>query len=248
MAYVLDQLVQTEVAPESVGSDTNRSYMTIISDGEVVSAPDTSKTWLYVSSGFSPNTVYYFHAKVKKQSSEQVFYIYLINKDATGINDKKQYLKTLNVAQTTPLNEWIDVEIIFTPYINDFNTISFELQGSVSSVTPIICFEELDEVINKLNNRELIKMGVQSTPGLSMVLNGESIYVGRSGIYEIKDNSVFINFFSVVSAGIENGTFPGGKTFEQYLNELIQSDCIFNHAKIRGITAYVLDYIYNEEV
>lgn len=240
MAYVLDQIVQQSVSSASTTESPNTDYLTPITNNcNIVT------NGIKYSVGFSADKTYYFHGKVNKRTNAQTLYIYLIKTGASASDEKKQYLRTLKVDAKTATNQWVDIELIFTPYINEFDTISFEPQ---TNVTPIICYEELNEVNNKIsNNKEFIKMGVQSRTGLSMVLNGESIHVGKSGIYEIKNNTVLINFFSIVSAATEDGLIDG-KTFEEYLTYLAeneQSGCIFGHSKKRSITGYILDCIYD---
>lgn len=250
MSYVLDQFIQTEVLPVDTMDSINIDYMTPIVDNYTVII-----NGIKYSVGFNANKIYYFHGKIRKETNIQTLYIYLIKADASASDEKKQYLRTLNIDAKTEANQWIDIELIFTPYLNEFDTILFEPQ---TNVTPIICYEELDEVNNIIGNKiaigeqniKLTKMGVQSTPYLSMVLNGESIHIGKSGIYEIKNNTISIYSFSVVSAGIENSTLGPNrdKNLEQYLSTLSASACIFNNGKKRGIKAFVVDYIYNKEV
>ena len=240
MAYVLDQIVQQPVSSASTTESPNTDYLTPITNN-----CNVITNGIQYSVGFSADKTYYFHGKVNKRTNAQTLYIYLIKTGASASDEKKQYLRTLKVDAEADINQWVDIELIFTPYINEFDTISFEPQ---TSIIPIICYEELNEVNNKIsNNKEFIKMGVQSSTGLSMVLNGESIHVGKTGIYEIKNNTVLINFFSVVSAATEDGLIDG-KTFEEYLAYLItnsQSGCIFGHSKKRSIIGYILDCIYD---
>lgn len=205
---------------------------------------------------------YYFHGRVKRLSSAQKIYIKLINYEdsGTGVEEtKEQYIKTIVVQGGDP-NEWVDVEFIFTPLIF-FDAILFQLQRTIEDYReetryPTIVYEELSVVNNMIisqiaDDAKLLKIGVQSHPGLMMCVNGEEIHIGKTGIYEIRNGVITVTSFSVVSAGEESDM-----DIEEYLAELahkvpddktITSDCIFDKPKTRMIDPFTLDYMYKEE-
>lgn len=226
---------------------------------------------------FVAGSSYYFHAKIKRMTSAQKFYIYLVNyENADEEEVKTQYLKTIEVQAGDPL-EWVDFETVFTPLLS-FDCILFKLQRTINDYRvetryPSIVYEELSLIHNIIetkiqNGLNFVKMGVQARPGLTMCINNEEIHVGRSGIYEVRNGAVLVDFFSVVTAAQEdiNGSNPlrGASrepvTLEEYLKELAEeiekdpssvangsSVCIFENSKLRGMDAFTLDYMYKEE-
>lgn len=289
MSYVLSQFNQANTSPTSVTTPENQVYMTVLGEGTARRRKNVSDSGVTgdvldpfvdecVQMDYSlvPGVNYYFHAKIKRLSSNQIFYIYLINYNASqGEDNRTQYLKTITV-QGGAETEWVDFEILFTPLIT-FDAILFQLQRNIedyrtSTRYPVIVYEELSRVNNMItskiaNNVELIKMGIQSHPGLMMCLNGEEIHIGRSGIYEVKNGIILVNFLSVLFAATEdkNGSNPirhpetGARiSLEEYLAYLstlpvetsetkTNSVCIFDKSKLRSIDAFTVDYMYEEE-
>lgn len=280
MAYVVNQLNQPKI--DLSDPSATAAYMTLVTEGvakrRVLSDTGINSKLvfydecLYFENSLTANSVYYFHAKIKRLLTTQKFYIYLVKYNNTK-DTRTQYLKTIEI-QPGGSNDWADFEIIFSPLIN-FDCILFQLQRAEVDYSggttryPTIVYEELSLINNIINTKigkadtELLKIGVQSAPGLIMCINQEEIHVGRSGIYELRNGAISIDFFSVVSAAQENknGSNPlkvngVGVDLEQYLNYVakkessssnMSSECIFSNSKLRDMNPYVLDYIYKEE-
>ena len=288
MAYILNQFNQPMTKNTSVSTTENRVYMEVILGGTAKRRKNASDSGVsgasldpffdecvQFDSALAAGTNYYFHAKIKRMTSDQVFYVYLVKYDDTdGENSKTQYLKTITV-QGGNETEWVDFELIFSPLIQ-FDCLLFQLQRTIEDYRegtryPVIVYEELSKINNMITSKikqgiGLIKIGVQSHPGLMMCINGEEIHVGRTGTYEVRNGIITVEFFSVVEAAIEdyNGNSPlilpdGTRaTIEQYLNYLANlapvetatttnSKCIFRNSKLRSIDAFTLDYMYEEE-
>jgi len=225
---------------------------------------------------FSISNYYYFHGKIKRMTSDQTFYIKLVYFDAS--ENKEQYIKTINVSKGN-INEWVDVEFIFTP-LAAFDCILFELQRISTDYKleiryPKIAYQELSIINNIISSKirdgiKLIKLGIQSHPGLLMCINGEEIRTCRTGIYELKNGIITVPFFSVVAALKEDDT-----TMENWIDEIntkvedivereeageitneeaeaeqaaINSEVFFNTIKkSRVIDSFTLDYMYRKE-
>lgn len=211
-----------------------------------------------------PGVKYCFHAKIKRLDNLQTFYIRLIQVENNKIV-LSQYLKTIDIAEIVntevvdPITNFVDVECVFTP-LENFNGIMFELQrgqsdlnyiderGIVIGRTPIIGYIELSIIENQISTalspvtgiESLAKIGVQSHPGLTMCINGEEIHVPRSGIFELRDGIVPINFFSIVGMQVPVGT----QLTEQMLSPDIQSASFLEAPKTRVISNFTLDYLY----
>ena len=210
---------------------------------------------------------YYFHGKIKRLDNEQKFYIKLINYADTSSSSaeaKEQYIKTI-IIQGGDTNEWVDVEFIFTPLIQ-FDTIIFELQRTIADYReetrfPTIVYEELSIVNNMITSQiadgaNLLKIGVQSHPGLMMCVNGEEIHIGKTGIVERRNGVITVTSISGVSAAEENPSALNGINIKTFLATLanaiptdknITSTCIFSRPKVRMIDPFTLDYMYKEE-
>lgn len=208
------------------------------------------------------NTHYYFHGKIKRMASEQIISIKLINYNKSGSEKVEQFIKTVVIAPGIE-TEWVDIEFIFTPYMT-FDTILFELRRTeedyrIETRHPKLIYIELS-VINNLvteimDNKSLIRIGVQSRPGAMMCINGDEIRVLRTGIYEIRNTNIMINFFSVINPAeyarldevIEsvNAAWAAATTEEERRN--VKSRCLFGMPKTRLIDSFTLDYLYREE-
>jgi hypothetical protein len=285
MSYVLNQLNQPQI--DATNPTQTQIYMTLQETGTAKRRQNTSDNGVSGGSlnpfydecvqfnkSLTTGSTYYFHAKIKRLTSSQKFYIYLVNYDDTaGTDTKTQYLKTIEV-QAGDESDWVDFEMLFSPLMG-FDCLLFQLQRTIDDYRtdtryPRIVYEEFSLVNNAITTKitagvELTKMGVQSHPGLIMCVNGEEIHIGRSGTYEVRNGIISVDFFSVIVAAEEdyNGTNPltvdGQKvTLTQYLssvtseNEITSSDatnskCIFGNSKLRGMDAFVLDYMYKEK-
>lgn len=246
-------------------SDTDSSiFMTPIAEGEpvrvkeqinmeVVSAKFTNpfvNEGLYIKDLLSTFTHYYFHGKIKRLKTQQTFYIYLINKDDFSLEANEQYLKTITIQEG---EGWADIEFIFTPLIT-FDTILFKLQREAIDYIPSTCryptiiYQELSVINNLLevlNVNSLYKIGVQSRPGFLMCINGEEIRIGKSGIYELKNNFILITFFSAVApAKITKEIEDLMDTLQEGTADEITSKCVFSSNIERTIDNFSLDYIY----
>lgn len=285
MGYVLNQLNQPQIEVTSPAS--TESYMTLQTGGTARRRVNSSDSG--VSGGSldpfydecvqfsSPLTIgqsYYFHAKIKRLTSAQKFYIYLVNYSDKGSSDAKtQYIKTIDV-QAGRETDWVDLELMFSPILS-FDCLLFQLQRTVDDYRvetryPRIVYEELSLINNAITTKvksgiKLTKIGVQSHPGLILCINGEEIHIGKSGIYEVRNGIISVDFFSIISAAEEDidGSNPlrvGSRkvTLDEYLSSVADeetetaedstnSKCIFENSKLRGLDAFVLDYMYKED-
>ena len=215
---------------------------------------------------------YYFHGKIKRMNSIQIFDIKLWNNTlATNPNDdevQEQYIKTIRIDKGNVIKDskddrydvieadWVDVEFIFTPQYR-FNYIAFELRRDVALDYkwqiryPLIAYEEISEVQNFKNkiissgdneNINFIKIGVQSRPGLLMCINREEIRTSRTGIYELKDGTTTINFFSVCDA-IKEADYSITHTIDDYTDITDEDKTIINQMNMAEWMMYVNNYI-----
>lgn len=230
---------------------------------------------------FESNIPYYFHGRIKRMKSSQTFFVRLINdKLVTDPEFQQQYITTLIVAPgteditSTIQPEWVNVEFIFIPQ-TQFSHMVFQLQRDSSDYReetryPLIAYQELSKVENLLkklvnNNENLIKIGVQSRPGLMMCINNQEIRTSKTGIYELKNGIVTISSFSVCNAAKEaNDTlnqWMSQRDEEIYIidqetktdykeserrRKALTSQCFFNTPKTRTIDSFTLDYLYKE--
>ena len=217
---------------------------------------------------------YYFHGKVLKAQKQQVFYVKLVDY-VEDENSVQQYIKTITIPAMTTLpaqwqDAWVDIEFVFTP-IHTFDTLVFELKRETTDyIDPRFCnfaFLELSTVENIIGTqkiptaRNLIKLGLQSHPGLLMCINGEAIHNSRSGIYELKNGVVLVTSFSVLSPGKEaedpeTELTPSEAWMQTTYNEVtsgtrtaedVGSECFFNTDKTRTIDSFSLDYMFKEK-
>jgi len=221
---------------------------------------------------------YYFRCQIKRMVMPQTFTIKLINFNDTT-NSVEQFIKQITV-QGGNREEWVNIEFIFNPVVS-FDTILFQLQRTVQDYQeviryPKIAYQQLGIINNIINSKiendiSLLKIGVQSHPGLTMCINGEEIHVSKTGIFEIKNGVIPIIFFSVTNPATEvNQSISDTSTVEGWKNDVnqqieniendtsltreekeamysaISSKCFFDTPKIYKIDAFTLDYMYNK--
>lgn len=253
---------------------------------------------------FSDSQVYYLHAKVKRLNSDFTLNILLVKLTDDENEFSSQFLKSINVKGMPELqvvnqpadgiltlsneeeSKWHDIEVIFKPNTNEYDYIVFQMVRTNNSNLgfPTIIYQELSLVNNYKTNSidvggnvgKVIKFGIQAEPGTVMCINGQEIHVGKSGIYEIRNGIIYLDYFSIVQAGVENDEksyadylreptptseeFANVKNFQDLLDTLFAKDnnannmgdytysqCLFKHPKTRSIKAFTIDYIYIEE-
>lgn len=157
---------------------------------------------------------YYLKFGVQKMDSEQRFYLKLKNTNMSA--DNEQFIKEYIVAAGTG---WVYFETIISPN-SVYNQILWELQRTVTDYTTsqnnisgrIMTINDEDIVLMRLtdiitylqsaysenNLTYLKKIGVQGPPSLLMCINGEEIRVGKSGIYELYNDSIKITSINFV--------------------------------------------------
>lgn len=216
---------------------------------------DFQDSCVVLDSSLSSNKVYYLDCKFKaNQTSEQTFYLMLI--DSSGINES-QFIESF----TVPVGqEFVDKDFVFQPFAS-YDTIVFELiriplDYTTEPRVPIICYNELSEIKNIIetknlgNRQEFLKIGVQSRPFSRMMINGEGIRINKTGIYELREDDLKINSFSLFARGVNvltNEEIVSGKTKEEDLYKDILSDIVlFSHQKEREIIQFSLDFCYEE--
>ena len=154
------------------------------------------------------------------QEDYQEFVIKLVNvigDDNAKIVDKsknEQYIKTISVYNRLESDSrWQYVDFTFTPQNSNFNAIFFHMSRATEDFynerIPRIVLLEASEVINIIGASDanvaastestLLKMGIQSAPGLRMIINHEEIYVGRTGVYEIKNKNIKVGNISFIA-------------------------------------------------
>ena len=222
---------------------------------------------------FKPGECYYYHGRIKRLESIQVIYIKLINIASSGQDSVTQYIKTIQVSGGNEISgtDWADLEFTFTPYIA-FDAILFELQRTSEDYKDktrytLMVHEELCSINNILENNslmpigsdtKLIKMGVQSRPGLLMSINGEEIRTCRTGIFELRSGEVAVETFSILSAATNSATNAKiaeldeqwrtyyGKTHKSEEDYPVHSACLVDSLTSRTISSFTMDYMYRQ--
>lgn len=147
------------------------------------------------------DTNYYLKFSVYCQPDvEQKIKIYLQNIDSEII--ERYELETYTVGKG-PTTEKVSFEQIIMPD-DSYSQVVFELQRTGNDYMTINedeshgrklnmevnTFSTLVNIIPLTGAQSLYKVGIQGQPGLLMCINGEAIRIGRTGIYEILNNSV----------------------------------------------------------
>lgn len=249
MSYSIGQYFHI---PNTQADDFMKALSISVQNVNIIGADDVKFTnaGFGVTSGpFQSTENYYVHCDIAPLQTEQVFHVKLMNRNDTS---KQQYVKTIRIPSgTTDAASMISIEFTFKPIVK-FDTLVFELQRETYDyanprVTHIL-MEEISLVKNILPTlvgaSNLVKIGVQGTSGVRMCINNEDIMIGRTGIYEIKNGVVEIDYFSVVAAGQLNGNVINDKNNAINNNYGTKTNFIVASRTIPGFT---LDYIYEKE-
>ena len=272
MAYIVGQYNHNNA------SSDDASFITPITSGRATrhagsgsSSLDTFADECVTGLNLASSNYYYCRCQIKRMAMPQVFSIKLINFNRTAI---EQFIKQVTI-QGGNREEWVSVEFIFHP-LTSFDTILFQLQRTSQDYQEMVRYPKIDyqqlgsinNIINSKigNNISLLKIGVQSHPGLTMCINGEEIHISRTGIFEIKNGVIPVTFFSVVNPAIEttsrvdawkasvnqqieNIENDPSLTPQQKENayKAISSSCFFGSSKTYKIDAFILDYMYNNQ-
>ena len=264
MAYVLGQYNHNrQDAKDWVRVIDNRyeikNILTKTNDANSLPFTDIGFCLVGNNASFILGQTYYCHCKVKRQSELQKITLKLINYigDNVGTDEEEnyeQYIKIINIQEG--IGQWTDIEFIFTPQGNNFNTILFNLHRTTADYAgtiqrkPIVAFLEVSVVYNisdifpTSEGRLLLKMGIQSRPGLKTIINREEIYIGRTGVYEIKDGEIKINFISFVT--------PSTNKTNEDLEKIDISDnknllFLTEVPTTRTFDSFTIDYIYEQD-
>ena len=275
MAYIVGQYNHNNassddasfITPITTGTATryNGSSSTNVAGSSLESFSDECITNL----GLVSSNYYYFRCQIKRMVMPQTFSIKLINYNDSSV---EQFIKQVTI-QGSNREEWVNVDFVFHP-LTSFDTILFQLQRTSedyqgSARYPKIAYQQLGSINNIINtkvgnNISLLKIGVQSHPGLAMCINGEEIHISRTGIFEIKNGIIPVTFFSVVNPATEATSTVDDwiATINQQIEDIendpsltpdqkeaayraINSRCFFDTSKVYKIDAFTLDYMYN---
>lgn len=234
---------ETWLTPLNVGV----SFITVAASTELVEGFEDFALKLDDNIFFEKDKVYYCHCKIKRTNEDQKFAIKLINTENTNSN-YEQFIKNINVAQkeSEKENQWFDIDFIFSPQSGDFNALLFALTRTTKDFTgekriPIIAFLEISVVNNVLDEilsgKLLLKMGIQSRPGLKMCINREEISIGKTGIYELKNGEIKVSFLSFIT--------PATNKTDEELIDIIENKIFTSEVDSkRPFDGFALDYIY----
>lgn len=192
------------------------STATFFSD-KVISLPDTNPLISVNENNIQQS--YFLRVKIyKRQDSKQIATIKLNN--TSKISDNIQNIRQIEIPMGNE-TEYTTFEIVISPN-NNYNEIQFilsrealdygiypeegsDISGRVMKIEVdnlSLIYNIMDYLRTSIDNKGRLKqIGVQGPTGLLMNINGESIRIGRTGIYEI-NNGVTISSIGFI---IENG-------------------------------------------
>ena len=207
MAYNFGQFLSTNVNDylTPISNYTIRDLITQWGDDQGATFTD-KKIEYQMDSPISGNVCYYLKFKIKKMrdiyrededTHQQVLELpgeqnitIRLGHSSTGDKDT-QTLKAIYVPKTTSReDEYVEFDLIIAPNDN-YDEIRFILTriGSYDQreiTLEVINFSRIINIISSLQGVSSLKqIGVQGPQGLQMCIDGESIKIGRTGIYEI---------------------------------------------------------------
>ena len=149
-------------------------------------------------------------------SSTQCYCLRFNARIENDFNPRRFRVKLTNNTSSLIIGDYSDVfsrsiEIVFQPN-GTYNRVEFELIRNASdydSSPANLVIENVQLILvnnllgSLINSDTIIKLGVQSRPGFLMVIDGEAIKVGRTGIYQLHEG-VSIRYFGIVVTSDED--------------------------------------------
>lgn len=149
-------------------------------------------------------------------SSTQCYCLRFNVRIENDFNPRRFRVKLTNDTSSLIIGDYSDVfsrsiEIVFQPN-GTYNRVEFELIRNASdydSSPANLVIENVQLILvnnllgSLINSDTIIKLGVQSRPGFLMVIDGEAIKVGRTGIYQLHEG-VSIRYFGIVVTSDED--------------------------------------------
>lgn len=149
-------------------------------------------------------------------SSTQCYCLRFNARIENDFNPRIFRVKLTNNTSSLIIGDYSDVfsrsiEIVFQPN-GTYNRVEFELIRNASdydSSPANLVIENVQLILvnnllgSLINSDTIIKLGVQSRPGFLMVIDGEAIKVGRTGIYQLHEG-VSIRYFGIVVTSDED--------------------------------------------
>lgn len=149
-------------------------------------------------------------------SSTQCYCLRFNARIENDFNPRRFRVKLTNNTSSLIIGDYSDVfsrsiEIVFQPN-GTYDRVEFELIRNASdydSSPANLVIENVQLILvnnllgSLINSDTIIKLGVQSRPGFLMVIDGEAIKVGRTGIYQLHEG-VSIRYFGIVVTSDED--------------------------------------------
>ena len=192
------------------------STATFFSD-KVISLPDTNPLISVNENNIQQS--YFLRVKIyKRQDSKQMATIKLNN--TSKISDNIQNIRQIEIPMGNE-TEYTTFEIVISPN-NNYNEIQFilsrealdygiypeegsDISGRVMKIEVdnlSLIYNIMDYLKTSIDNKGRLKqIGVQGPTGLLMNINGESIRIGRTGIYEINNGVTITSIGFIIEDG-----------------------------------------------
>lgn len=191
MSYNIRQFKSTSLKGQYIQNITG----TVIKDETINldnNFPSQQDGMLYLNKDFSKGTTYYFNVDLALQGAKGTTNVQRIIVKLYSDPNTFQIVRILNARETLK-----NIVLMFTPKLN-FKYLVFEIERNSTTINDENVYYKCDEINNRkiLNNilqdegfgdgqnKVLKKIGIQGPPGLLFAVNGESMKLGDSGIYE----------------------------------------------------------------
>ena len=213
MSFNFGQFKRTDLAVANYFSSINN--YTILNDQPRGSLGLTfNEKCMHLNQSLSYGKTYYLEFTTRGFEDNRKITIILKN---SNNNENEQEIDLFNLS---PLQTTKTFNVIITPNTQGYDKIIFQLErnaNDLSESTPaeltinISTFGEVKDLLKSpINISPLIKIGVQGPAGMLMIINGQPIRIGPSGIYEI-NNGYKIKSFGVILK--ENNSFTDNNDY-----------------------------------
>ena len=159
----------------------------------------------YIGYNFIENIAYYISIRNIKINNFKPYKTYIVNiylKNTT----EKYLLATKTVREDSASTLSFLIELAFVPRMS-YTSLELELNNAdeneflsiIALPSPDVTFEILNNILPE-DRLPLLQLGFQTRPGKIIIINNESIKIGKSGIFEIKKDVINITNVKIPSS------------------------------------------------
>lgn len=215
MSYNIGQFRRTQLALSKYSSNLSYNIVDYQHDDVIDKAIETAS--------LKKDSSYYLIFSVKQTAAPQSFNLFLWNNEKQIKQSLDSYIVTRGSGETI-------FEIAFTPNSSYDKVVLALSSRDLTNAKDVLdieikSFYEIVNVIDTLKSiypdlKDLKKLGIQGSAGMTILINGEPIKIGCNNIYELEDENIKVTSLGFVLK--ENSFWTDG--YDQFILDFVYDD------------------------